>query len=38
MLTTPVLGLKYHRIHRQELMRSFLPMERRWENREKVNR
>ncbi len=38
MLTTPVLGLEYHRLPRQELMRSFLPIARRWENREKVNR
>jgi hypothetical protein len=35
MLSTPVLGLEYHRIRRQVLMRSFRPIARRWEHRER---
>jgi hypothetical protein len=38
MLPTPVLGLEYHRVHSQELKRSFMPLRRRWEHREKAGR
>ncbi len=35
MLTTPIMGMEYHRIHSEELMRSFRPTAHRWEHREK---
>ena len=38
MLTTTVLGMEYHRIHREELIRSFRPTKRSWEHREKGKR
>ncbi len=38
MFTTPEMGLEYHRVHRRELIRSFMPVRRRWEDREKVGR
>lgn len=34
MLTTPSIGLEYHRVRRQELLRSYRPTRINWEHRE----